>query len=219
KAVVFQHALHLRLLQHDLRDQNGVGIRGPPPWQVTSMTAIPLAQALLKCTLLLPIKCHVGRPDYRSSPKVLRSSGPSLVTTTPSPCTILRISSTTSGLARVVTSPIFMVLEIDAKTRRIIFPERVLGISGTMYTCLGLAIGPMIVSMARTTFCSTALSGAIPGLRDTYISGTRPRKSSATGTTAASAISSTVRLADSSSFVPNRWPATLITSSTRPRMR
>src|SRR5262249_21180970 len=114
----------------------------------TQETAIPLAQALLKLTLLLPVKCHGGRPDYRSSPKFLRSSGPSLVATTPSPCTILRISSTTSGLARVVTSPIFIVLEIDARTRRIILPERVLGISGTMYTCLGLAIGPMMVSMA-----------------------------------------------------------------------
>ena len=28
-----------------------------------------------------------------------------------------------------------------------------------------------------------------------------------------------VRQADSSSFVPRRWPATLMTSSTRPRMR
>src|SRR5262247_1475733 len=74
-------------------------------------TAIPLAQALLKLPFLPPVECHGGRPDYRSSPKFLRSSGPSLVTTTPSPCTILRSSSTTSELARVVTSPMCIVLE------------------------------------------------------------------------------------------------------------
>jgi hypothetical protein len=38
-------------------------------------------------------------------------------------------------------------------------------------------------------------------------------------TAAASATSSTVRQADSSSFVPGLWPATLMTSSTRPRIR
>ena len=40
-----------------------------------------------------------------------------------------------------------------------------------------------------------------------------------TGTAAASATSFTVSATDSSSLVPSRWPATLITSSTRPRIR
>jgi hypothetical protein len=56
-------------------------------------------------------------------------------------------------------------------------------------------------------------------LSATYISATRPRTSSITGTAVASAASATIRLADSSSLVPRRCPATLITSSTRPRIR
>src|SRR6266496_3800841 len=62
------------------------------------------------------------------------------------------------------------------------------------------------------------LLGLTPGFSATYTSTTRPRSSSISGTAAASAISSTVRHADSISFVPSRCPATLITSSTRPIM-
>ena len=61
--------------------------------------------------------------------------------------------------------------------------------------------------------------GGNPGLSDTYISTARPRSSSITGTAAASATSATVRVADSTSLVPSRCPATLITSSIRPRIR
>ena len=111
-----------------------------------------------------------------------------------------------------------MVFEIAARTRRMIFPDRVLGMSGTMRTSFGRAIFPIVVSMAWTILSLTSLVGATPGLSDTYTSGTRPFTSSATGTTAASATSGTVRQADSSSLVPSRWPATLMTSSTRPRI-
>ena len=100
-----------------------------------------------------------------------------------------------------------------------IFPERVLGMSGTIRTSFGRAILPIVVSIAWTTFSWITLLGVIPGFRETYTSGTRPFTSSTTGTTAASATSGTVRHADSSSLVPRRWPATLMTSSTRPRMR
>src|SRR5271166_2796143 len=53
------------------------------------------------------------------SPKVLTSSGPALVATFASPWTMMRICSTISGLASVVTSPISIVLEMEASTRRI----------------------------------------------------------------------------------------------------
>src|SRR5271165_2483914 len=52
------------------------------------------------------------------SPKVLTSSGPALVATFASPWTMMRICSTISGLASVVTSPISIVLEMEASTRR-----------------------------------------------------------------------------------------------------
>ncbi len=104
-------------------------------------------------------------------------------------------------------------------TLRMILPDRVLGMSGTIQMFFGRAIFPISVSIALITFSTMPLRGTNPGLSETYISTARPRSSSMTGTAAASAISSTVRLADSSSLVPSRCPATLITSSTRPRMR
>ena len=104
-------------------------------------------------------------------------------------------------------------------TLRMILPDRVLGMSATIQTALGRAILPISVSTAVTTLPSISLPGVTPGLSETYISTTRPRSSSTTGTAAASAISATVRAADSISLVPSRWPATLITSSTLPRIR
>ena len=41
-----------------------------------------------------------------------------------------------SGLASVVMSPVSRVLEIAASTRRMILPDRVLGMSGTIQTFL-----------------------------------------------------------------------------------
>ena len=61
---------------------------------------------------------------------------------------ILRICSTISGLASVVTSPTSAKLEIAAITRRMILPDRVLGMSGTIQTCFGRAILPISVSIA-----------------------------------------------------------------------
>ena len=69
------------------------------------------------------------------------------------------------------------------------------------------------------TLAAISSLGSKPGLSETYISTTRPRMSSTTGTAAASATSGTVSAADSISLVPSRCPATLITSSTRPRIR
>ena len=116
-------------------------------------------------------------------------------------------------------SPGLVKLEMPAMTRRMILPERVLGMSGTIQTFFGRAILPIRFSIAAETFSSISLLGLRPGFSATYISTARPRVSSITGTAAASAISSTVRQADSSSLVPSRCPATLMTSSTRPRIR
>ena len=115
-------------------------------------------------------------------------------------------------------SPTSVKFEIDAMTRRMIFPERVLGMSATTQTCLGRAIFPISDSIIRDTLSATP-SASTPGLTAMYISTTCPRTSSTTGIAAASATSSTMRAADSSSLVPRRWPETLITSSTRPRIR
>src|SRR2546427_183797 len=116
-------------------------------------------------------------------------------------------------------SPGLVKLEMPAMTRRMILPDRVLGMSGTIQTFFGRATLPISFSIAPDTFSSSCLLALCPGLRATYISTARPRNSSITGTAAASATSSTVRVADSSSLVPSRCPATLITSSTRPRIR
>src|SRR4249919_1740406 len=72
------------------------------------------------------------------------------------------MSSTISGLASVVTSPTSAKLEIPAITRRMIFPERVLGMSETIQTRLGRAIFPISVSIALATFCSMSLLGVYP---------------------------------------------------------
>ena len=104
-------------------------------------------------------------------------------------------------------------------TRRMIFPDLVFGMSGTIQMFFGRAILPMSVTIASLTLASISGLGSKPGLSETYISTTRPRTSSTTGTAAASATSFTVSATDSSSLVPSRWPATLITSSTRPRIR
>src|SRR5258708_15922339 len=57
--------------------------------------------------------------------------------------------STISGLASVVMSPGSVKLEIPAMTRRMIFPERVFGMSETIQTFFGRAIFPIIDSDAR----------------------------------------------------------------------
>ena len=116
-------------------------------------------------------------------------------------------------------SPTSAKFEMPAMTLRMIFPERVFGMSATIQTFLGRAILPISVSIALVTAFAISALGSMPGLSDTYISTARPRNSSTTGTAAASAMSETVIVADSSSFVPSRCPATLMTSSTRPRMR
>jgi len=42
--VIRNHGGNLSLLEHDLRHEDGVGIAGPAPGQVTSVFAIPRSQ-------------------------------------------------------------------------------------------------------------------------------------------------------------------------------
>jgi hypothetical protein len=101
-----------------------------------------------------------------------------------------------------------------------ILPDRVFGMSGTIQTFCGRAILPISVSIARLTFRPRSPGSArLPGLSETYIS-TDP---------AAHVVDDRDRrrlgdlgdgeAADSISLVPSRCPATLMTSSTRPRIR
>ena len=125
-----------------------------------------------------------------------------------------------SGFASVLTSPTSVKLEIPAITLRMIFPERVFGMSLTTQTFFGRAIFPISVSIAFDTLSSiSSLLALTPGLSATYISTAFPRTSSTTGTAAASATSSTVMLATPAPWRPSGVPATLITSSIRPRMQ
>lgn len=66
--------------------------------------------------------------------------------------TIFVITSTISGLASVITSPTSVLLDIALSTRLIIFPERVFGMSGTIQTFLGFAIGPISEVIAFDIF-------------------------------------------------------------------
>src|SRR5437867_9573929 len=77
--------------------------------------------------------------------------------------------SHTSGFASVMMSPGLVKLEMPAMTRRMIFPDRVLGMSGTIQTFFGRATLPIRVSIAPETFSSICLLGFCPGFRAMYI--------------------------------------------------
>ena len=72
-----------------------------------------------------------------------------------------------------------------------IFPERVLGMSGTMITWRGLAIPPIPETTAAETRSAISADAAKSGFNAIYRSGTLPLTGSATGTTAASTTSGT----------------------------
>src|SRR5262245_35612197 len=50
--ILGQHPVYLRLLQHDLGNENMVGVRRVPPRQVATMTAVPLEQSLAETASL-----------------------------------------------------------------------------------------------------------------------------------------------------------------------
>ena len=65
--------------------------------------------------------------------------------------------ATISGFASVVMSPGSVKFEIPAITRRMIFPDRVFGMSATIQTFFGRAILPIWVSIPLATFASISL--------------------------------------------------------------
>ena len=134
--------------------------------------ACSLAGSASSSTLTLrPDASHVGfvqagQTDYSACPNLPISSSScadSSLGTSPratfAVCTCVRIVSTISGFARVVISPGLMKLDMPATTLRMIFPERVLGMSGTIHTFFGRAIFPMMVSTAPRTRSSISSVG------------------------------------------------------------
>src|SRR5258708_4571846 len=102
------------------------------------------------------------------------SSGPSRRGPTLRPWTCSRIWATMSGLASVVMSPVSIWLEMAARTRRMILPERVLGLSGTMWTVFGLGILVvfLVVLIDETLWIApNGLHDAWPGIADADVAG------------------------------------------------
>ena len=82
-----------------------------------------------------------------------------------SPSTKFLMLSTTSGLASVMTLPTSPLLEMAPSTLRMILPERVLGMSGTIHTFLGFAIFPICSQIASEIFWASSGVASTPGLR------------------------------------------------------
>src|SRR5512134_734019 len=128
-----------------------------------------------------------------------------------------RICSSALGSSMVVMSPGSRPSASAWIERRSVLPERVFGSSVTKCTALGRAMAPSCLS----TVCMTS-SGRVPRelfLRTANARCIWPLSASTTPTTAHSATFGCMLTASSISRVPSRCPATLITSSVRPRMK
>src|SRR5437763_3641244 len=121
-----------------------------------------------------------------------------------------------AGSSMVVRSPGSRPSARAWIARRSVLPERVLGSSVTKCTAFGRAMAPS----CRSTVCITSSAEVrfAASLSTANASGIWPFSSAATPTTAHSATVGCMFTASSISRVPRRWPATLITSSVRPRM-
>lgn len=123
----------------------------------------------------------------------------------------------------VVRSPGSRCSQTAWMARRSNLPLRVLGRPFTKRTRAGRASAP---SWSATTFmispsslsAASASAAALPSLVTTKAMATWPLSASATPTTATSATLAWPEMLSSISRVPSRWPATLMTSSVRPRM-
>src|SRR5919201_2623045 len=126
------------------------------------------------------------------------------------------ICTSAVGSSMVVRSPGSRPSASAAIARRSVLPERVFGSKPTKCTAFGRAMAPS----CRSTVCitSSALVFLPASLSTAKASGIWPLSSSATPTTAHSATFGCMFTASSISRVPRRWPATLMTSSVRPRM-
>src|SRR2546421_7089036 len=121
-----------------------------------------------------------------------------------------------AGSSMVVRSPGSRRSASAWMARRSVFPERVFGSSVTKCTAFGRAMAPSCWSTVCIT--SSAEVRFAASLSTANASGICPFSSSATPTTAHSATFGCMLTASSISRVPRRWPATLMTSSVRPRM-
>src|SRR5437588_1083901 len=121
-----------------------------------------------------------------------------------------------AGSSMVVRSPGSRPSANAWMARRRVLPERVFGSSVTKCTAFGRAIAPS----CRSTICITSSAEVrfAASLSTANARGICPFRSSATPTTAHSATFGCMLTASSISRVPRRWPATLMTSSVRPRM-
>ena len=115
----------------------------------------------------LPPPCFVELFGHSAWPKALisasscsESSRGTSPRATFSARTCSLMSLTISGLASVVVSPISVKFEMLAITRRMILPERVFGMSGTIQTFFGRAIFPISRSIACETFCAISSLGS-----------------------------------------------------------
>lgn len=108
---------------------------------------------------------------------------------------------------------------IFLKILRMILPLRVFGRSGTMKICFGAAKGPILFRTCRMSDFLKSSDGSLPSLIATNAATAWPVSSSLMPTTAASATALCSMSAASISAVERRWPLTLTTSSTRPRIQ
>src|SRR5260370_33464750 len=109
------------------------------------------------------------------------SSGPSLRGPTLRPWTCSRIWATMSGLASVVMSPVSIWLEMAARTRRMILPERVLGMSGTIWMVLGRGVLSIMVLVVWLSLSLVGLVVGTTGFNGILCEGKRAFSSSAGG--------------------------------------
>jgi hypothetical protein len=60
------HGGDLSLLKHELGDEDGVGIAGAAPWQITAVAVIPAQKSALECARICGrchgLKANVQRP-------------------------------------------------------------------------------------------------------------------------------------------------------------
>ena len=134
-----------------------------------------------------------------------------------------RIPSSAAGSSIVDRSPAGFPSATAWIARRSTFPDRVFGRVFTNPKNAGRARAPSVcttvVSISRRTAARAASSGKWSGrLRTTKQTTFWPLISSATPTVAHSATAGWPQTTSSISRVPRRWPATLMTSSVRPRM-
>src|SRR5438105_8825274 len=132
-------------------------------------------------------------------------------------CSACLICSSALGSSMVVRSPGSRPSASAWIERRSVLPERVFGSSVTKCTAFGRAMAPSCLSTVCITSSADVLREA--SLSTAKASGIWPLSGSLTPTTAHSATLGCMLTASSISRVPRRCPATLITSSVRPRMK